>query len=381
MEAIPPMEKSSFIPKILVVDDQEKNLYSMNAILKSLNAQIHLAYSGREALAQIIRHEYAVILLDVQMPDIDGYDTAKIIRANHGSRTTPIIFVTANSITKSNIDKGYESGAVEYLCKPIESKILLSKVQIFLDIYNEKHEKERLNQLLNHKNAELMEFTRIVSHDLKEPLRGILFNIGLLSQTLEQKLNQEEQEQLDRIRYLATHLQELITSLLNYSHVGHSNESFKNISISDVITSLTLSLQMLIVEKNAIIDINPDLPSVYGNRAQIEELFRNFITNALKYNTSDSPKIEIGFEMSKRKTPVYYVKDNGIGIPDKHKNKVFKIFTHLHPKGKYGEGTGIGLSIVRKIIDLHQGSVWVDSREGQGSTFYFTIGENSGRVS
>lgn len=362
-------------PKILIVDDQEKNLFSINAILKSLDAEIHLAHSGKEALSRVIRNDYAVILMDVQMPEINGYDTAKIIRANYNSANTPIIFITANSKTHDNIMQGYESGGVEYLCKPIDSKILISKIKIFLDMHREKLLKNRLNEELQKNNEYLKDFARIVSHDLKQPLRGIGYISEALIEDYGDHLDKEGIKKIGRIGTLSNKLQNLLSSLLQYTQIDYSHVTNEEVYTKKLIEDILETLSPTISKKRAQIKISQTIANFFGNKVLIGEVFHNLITNGLKYNDSSPPVIEIGSEMNKQNQPVFYVKDNGIGIPEEMQECIFKIFKRLHAEKDYEGGMGAGLSIVKKIIDNHKGSIWLDSKEGQGTTVYFTIGD------
>lgn len=368
-------ESIAIRPKILVVDDQEKNLFSMNTILKSVDVEVHLAQSGREAISKILRNDYALILLDVQMPEIDGFDTAQLIRSNEESSNTPIIFVTAYYSDKSNVQKGYDAGGVEYMCKPIDSQILLSKVKIFLDLYLEKHRTEVLNHELAESNQQLLEFARIASHDLKEPLRGIISNAELLQMDMDEKLTETDNGKLDKIINLGERLQGLISSLFQYSQIGQVNAGKIEIDVNVLVDEIVESLHKLLEEKNAKVTVEPNMPSIIENRTKVGEIFRNLISNALKYNESDPAVIEVGCRLSKQNIPEYFVRDNGIGISEKHQEKIFHIFRRLHGEGKYGGGTGAGLSIVKRTVEMCGGRIWLESKEGEGSTFYFTLAE------
>lgn len=221
-------------------------------------------------------------------------------------------------------------------------------------------------------NAELDQFTSVVSHDLKEPLRGIGFYADFLQEDLQAELDAESREHLEGIKQLADKASTLISELYEYSRVGRVELSFAEVNMEDVVASARSRLQGLF-ERNAVtLKVATALPSVYCDRVRIAEVFVNLMSNAAKYSNQEQRLVEVGAD-TRSEVPVFYVKDNGIGIAEHARARIFRMFARLHSEQDYGGGTGVGLSIAKRIVDRHGGRIWVDSQPGQGSTFYFTL--------
>jgi PAS domain S-box-containing protein len=241
-------------------------------------------------------------------------------------------------------------------------------------------ELSRLNLDLEARAAELLEsnkelerFAYVASHDLQEPLRMVSSFLHLLEKKLEGTLDESARQYIHYAVDGSERMKKLIQDLLAYSRVGNSKDAVVAVDTNEVVNIVRSLQDLRIRESNATI-IVPKLPVIMGVPALIQQLFQNLIGNALKYNTAAKPVIEIGCE-DKQSVWQFYVRDNGIGIDPKFFSKIFVIFQRLHNKTEYS-GTGIGLAICKKIIDLHGGSIWLDSTPGQGSTFHFTIPKN-----
>ena len=238
--------------------------------------------------------------------------------------------------------------------------------------------KERTQQLaeandaLARINKELDDFTYIVSHDLKEPLRGVKAFTKLLIEDYSKNLDKEGKEYLDTISDSSTRMTRLIEDLLNLSRIGRIKNIEPGIDINEVLSDVKKNLVYALEEKKAELILKSGFPKVTCDRIRISEVFSNLVSNAIKYTKKDTrPVIEMGWS-DKKDSYEFYVKDNGIGIEKQYYDKVFQIFQRLHAKGEY-EGTGAGLTIVKKIVENHGGRIWVESEVGAGSTFYFTL--------
>ena len=250
-----------------------------------------------------------------------------------------------------------------------------------LEIVERQHVQEELQRYstaLERSNQELDDFAYIASHDLKEPVRGINNYALFLREDHASQLDPEAQSKIQTIQRLTRHMEDLIESLLYYSRVGRAElsvqETDQNVILRDIIDSLHVSLQ----ERGVEVRIPQTLPTIRCDRVRVGEVFRNLITNAMKYNDKAEKWIEIGFDQSVpgkegQTETVFHVRDNGIGILDKHRQAVFRIFKRLHGRTEFGGGTGAGLTIVKKIIERHGGRIWIESTVGQGSTFFFTL--------
>lgn len=231
---------------------------------------------------------------------------------------------------------------------------------------------KKQNEQLTHANNDLKQFAYVVGHDLKEPLRMIKSFSKVLAQHYSDKLDDDGIAAINFLDEGAERIESMLGDLLHYARVGirEDSEHIEWISLNDVLDTVKHNLAQRINENNARINYS-GLPMMYTSRSQMVQLFQNLIANAIKFRSEDEPLIEIeakileqGYEFS--------VSDNGIGIPEEHAERIFKIFQRLHSRDKY-EGTGIGLAICQKIVQRHNGSIWVESEVGQGTTFYFTL--------
>lgn len=231
----------------------------------------------------------------------------------------------------------------------------------------------QLNIELERSNNELDAFAYIASHDLKEPLRGIHNYSNFLIEDYGETINEEGKNKLKTLIRLTQRMEDLIDSLLHFSRLGRVDLSMQETDLNDLVHRSLDLLSARIEEIHIDIQIPRPLPTIYCDRVQLGEVFNNLIANSIKYNDKAEKWIEIGYIDEPPLPITFYVRDNGIGIRDKHFEAIFRIFKRLHGPTKYGGGTGAGLTIAKKIVERHGGKIWVDSTYGQGSTFYFTL--------
>jgi light-regulated signal transduction histidine kinase (bacteriophytochrome) len=232
---------------------------------------------------------------------------------------------------------------------------------------------------------ELDDFTYAASHDLKEPLRGISSFAGFLYEDYKDTLPEDGREKLETLITLSARLDRLITSMLEYSRVGRSAFEPAVYPLDEVLAEARASLELTLRERNAEIKTRGELPAVYCDTVRMQQVLYNLISNAVKYNQNKAIIVEIGTADKSGLSPdsapleqlddtdtIVYVKDNGIGIDPQYSDHVFRMFKRLHPRSEY-EGSGIGLAMVRKIIEIHGGRIWFESEPGHGTTFYFSL--------
>jgi PAS domain S-box-containing protein len=264
---------------------------------------------------------------------------------------------------------------------------------MFTDITERKHAAEELRRYKDHleiivqertaelkaavenlerSNRDLDEFAYIASHDLKEPLRGIHNYVSFLKEDYGGLLDEEGRSYLERMQRLAERLTNLIDGLLAYSRLSSRPLPMEAVDVEAVLDGVATDLEGSLASRCVELRRVGRLPSVTGNAERIGEIFQNLIDNAAKYNDKVEKWVETGCDAS-GPAPVFYVRDNGIGIPEQHRESIFRIFKRLHEQSKYGGGTGVGLTIVKKIVERHGGSIWLESTPGEGAVFYFTL--------
>ena len=274
---------------------------------------------------------------------------------------------------------------IELSITDIKNHSLTEYMLVIRDL-TERVEKEKQLQAANQElqliNGELNDFTYIASHDLREPLRGIQIHSQAVLKNLPAELDEKTGRKLSRINELAERMQQLVTDLLQYSRLNRMKVEGSAQSIENIVAEVLSSIELLRDERNVEVAVESKLPDSVGDKAYLTSVFMNLITNAIKYNDKNIPRIRIGHVAEKYKddeirTGVYYVADNGVGIEPEFQQEVFKIFKRLHSEAEFGYGTGAGLTFASKIIEQHGGIIWVESIPGEGSTFYFTLAGES----
>lgn len=235
-------------------------------------------------------------------------------------------------------------------------------------------EKRLYTSALERSNQELDDFAYIASHDLKEPLRGLSNNAMFLREDYAEKLDETANKRLKRMVYLCERMEQLVNDLLYFSRLGRQELAVQETNLNEVIHDIESMMEATLHESNAVIYIPEKLPTLICDFPRITEVFRNLITNAVKYNDKPEKRVEIGY-LQQNAERIFYVKDNGIGIATEFYNDVFRIFKRLNNEDDSRKGTGVGLTFVKKIIERHNGRIWLESELGVGTTFYFTLRE------
>lgn len=392
----------------------------MKTLLQLHAYDVDTASSGEEALKKILRNEYALIILDVQMPDMDGYEVAEAITGYSKTKNTPVIFLSAVNINKGFITKGYASGGVDYITKPFDPDLLLLKVKTFCRLYEQTKELKQIQEALREEierrkkaqkaledanllledkvaertkellqtnkeletsNAELQQYASVASHDLQEPLRKIIIFTHIIWEKFLPN-HSEAESYIRKVISSSERMRALIDDLLNYSKLS-VNSYFTWADLQAVLSETLIDLELPIQEKGAEIIMN-NLPSAEVIPGQIRQVFQNVIGNALKFSKEGvKPQIRIWSDLTQEKSfdsPAHpdgmylriYISDNGIGFNEVFLGKIFTLFQRLHGRSEY-EGTGIGLAIVRKIIEKHNGLITAKSKENEGATFMIVL--------
>jgi two-component system, sensor histidine kinase and response regulator len=363
---------------ILLVDDHPEGLLALKALLDHPRYNLVTARSGHEALARLLDNEFAVILLDVQMPDMDGFETASLIKRNDRTRDLPIIFVTAISSEDRYVFRGYQCGAVDYIVKPFDPYVLKAKVAVFVSLYEKNLQIRRQAEDLKRQslelyaiNQELEAFSYSVSHDLRAPLRSIDGFSQALVEDCEKSLETQGKEYVQRIRGACQRMADLIDDLLALSRLSRAPMAYGEVSLTEMALAIAAEFQKAEPHRAVEVVVAPDLRAD-GDGRLLQVALHNLLSNAWKFTGKrDRARIEFGrFEAGGE--PVFFVRDNGTGFDTAYAHKLFAPFQRLHDAKEF-PGTGIGLAIVQRVIRRHGGRVWAESHGDQGAAFYFTV--------
>jgi two-component system sensor histidine kinase/response regulator len=357
--------------RILVVDDRPENLLATRALLKPLGAEIITAESGEAALEHVLNGDFALVLLDVQMPGMDGFETARLMKTRPNMQNVPIIFVTAISKEDHYASEAAELGAVDYVFKPINSDILKSKVKVYLDIFRQREQILQLNAVLRQSNEELERFAYVCSHDMQEPVRMMNTYAGFLAEDAMDQLDAAARDYVRYIRENAVRMQKMIRDILAFSRVGREEIRFESVDCQAILQEVLEEFADIAAKKGAHIEATA-LPTVETSPTLVRILLQNLVGNALKFQDGKTPP---RIDISARQEGAMWrfdVKDNGIGIDPAFSGRIFTIFQRLHREDDF-PGTGIGLSTCRKFTRLCGGDVTFVSKPGEGSTFTFTL--------
>ena len=380
------------IATILIIDDNPANIFALEKLLERPGRAFINATNGKDGLKIALNNEIDLVVLDVQMPEMDGFEVAKILKSNKKTKDVPIMFASAEKKERHFIMKGFEEGAIDYLSKPLDPEVTRAKVSVLLKIQLQKkelieknHSLEQADNQIKHLNSvlqknlvqlemankELESFSYSVSHDLRAPLRSVIGYAQILKEDYNTALDDEGMRLTNIIIDNGKRMGQLIDDLLDFSRLGRIKISPGTVNMHELVRSV---LNELIPQENGrmvninLLDLKP--AKVDGNL--FRQVWTNLVSNALKYSQKkETTEIEIGC-YAEKKAFCYYVKDNGSGFDMQYVTKLFGVFQRLHKMDEF-EGTGVGLALVKRIVTRHGGSVWAEGKLGEGATFYFTL--------
>jgi len=364
---------------ILIVDDTPENLISLKKVLVAHDFEVDTASSGDEALKKVLKNEYVLIILDVQMPGMDGFEVAEAISGYSKAKETAIIFLSAASTESRFITKGYSSGGLDYITKPVDMDILLLKVKTFYRIYEQSRklievQKALLHEIEIRKIAENKkdEFISIASHELKTPLTSVKGYVQLLERSIDKGDIPTVKRHLVKAQLQLEKLNGLIADLLDISKIESGKLKFntKLFQVDDMLDNVLEIFHQSNPDFKILKKGNIPVP-IFGDEMRIEQVIINFLTNAIKY----APGTEEAWLTAEIRGDQVYVgvRDFGIGIDAAQQESVFDKFFRVEETAIQFQGLGIGLYISAEIIRRHGGQVGVNSKLGEGSEFYFTI--------
>jgi signal transduction histidine kinase len=368
-------------PSVLIVDDVEANLLALEAQLAVLDCTLVRASSGNDALRQLLKRKFAVMLLDVQMPDMDGFEVARHARQNPDTRDVPIVFVTAMNESEEHVERGYDTGAFDFLFKPVNPHVLRSKVRVFLDLFLNQ---QRLNDEIDAHRKTLIELERLsrfksqflanMSHELRTPLNAIIgFSEVLSDGEGDQALTPLQKEHIGYVLESGHHLLHLINDVLDLSKIeaGRIELQREWIPPKVLIDSVGDVGRPLAMKQGVDLEVDDAAACrpVFVDPVRIKQVLINLVSNAIKF-TPQGGRVRVTTSDEQDRLAIA-VQDTGIGIGAEDLPRLFREFERIESKtaGPKPEGTGLGLALTRRLVELHGGVVHVESEAGKGSTF------------
>jgi len=382
--------------KILIVDDRKENLFALKQTLNEVDVDIITATSGQESLKSTLHHDFALIILDVQMPEMDGYELAELLRGKKETQKIPIIFLSAVHTSSFSLFKGYRTGAVDFLTKPVEPQIIVNKVKSFVSLDQQKHELKAAYDKLQTAQSQLIQSSKMsalgematgAAHELNQPLQIISISAETIrmrtdKRTLTDKDWEKIELRLDTIQQMVERASGITNHLRNFG-TEERKTHYRAVNIRSAIDQSFLllraefhSLAIEIVIQESDSENTSETPlsesslQVYGNAFQIGQVLGNLLLNA-RDALKDAPVKKVTIRsFQKDNHAVIEVEDTGKGIDPEDLDKIFNPFFTTK---KTGVGIGLGLSVSHTIIQNHQGKLSVSSTEGSGTTFHITI--------
>ncbi len=356
---------------ILIVDDIPTNLQVLFDYLRGAGFKVWVAEDGPSAIQQVAYAKPDIILLDVIMPGLDGFETCRRLKANRETKEIPVIFMTALSDTVDKV-KGFELGAVDYITKPLQHEEVLARITTHLTI---RHLQQSLREQISERDkliAELDAFAHTVAHDLRGPV-GIITNyIDLFQAEWHTMSGTERDESLQAISRLGNKALNIIEELLLLASVRNGKAHLAPLNMAEIVAEVEQRLAYMITEHRAKIIGPAQWPTALGYAPWVEEVWANYLSNAIKYG-GRPPQVKLGATIQEDGMVRFWVHDNGPGLEPTEQQRLFTPFTRLNQVR--AEGHGLGLSIVQRVVDKLGGQVAIESQgiPGQGSTFSFTL--------
>ena len=370
------------LARVLMVDDRADNLLALEAVLDPLDAELVRAGSGEEALRALLTGDFAVIILDVQMPGMDGFETAQLIKAREKTRNVPIIFLTAISGEAEHHLQGYRSGAVDYVYKPFSPEALRAKVAIFLELWRQGNlldrqrvalaeqlrEVERLNGELERSNAALERLASAAAAEIQQPLDNVAGLLDLLVARHGAALDDEGGLLMSRAEANVTQIRDRVTSLLEYARASGDGFHLEPVALDDVVDEAA-GARAGALESADVRVVTGALPDVRGDRAQLVKLFGLLLDNAILHGGVRPLTVRVEAETGPALVTVT-VSNDGVPVPAELRPRLFTLL----PLGGDGAGSTVpaGLAVARRIVEGHGGVIWCRPADA-GTCFSFTL--------
>jgi two-component system, sensor histidine kinase and response regulator len=372
--------------KILVIDDTPSNLSILYRFLEQEGFEVRLAAEGTAALALVEKQAPDLILLDIMMPGMDGFEVCRRLKNDPATRAIPVLFMTSLNSTADKV-KGLGLGAQDYITKPFQQIEVLARIRIHLELYHlqaelrarnrtledEISERRRIESALEQRNDELDAFARTVAHDLKNPVSSVIGLTRLIRKQLNGATFTNQAKvlrNLDLLGQAGEQAYTIIDALLTLARTAREDVELRPLDMGEIVTRVLERLEGQLHQSGAAIELPPHWPNARGHAPWVEEIWFNYLHNALKYGGTP-PRLALSAKPVDSGKIRFEVRDNGAGLDVEACLKLFQPFVRLHHER--GEGHGLGLTIVRQISEKLGGSAGVDSAPGEGSRFYFIL--------
>lgn len=365
---------------ILIVDDKPENLIALQKTLEPRGFEIDTAGSGEEALKKVLKQTYDLIILDVQMPGMDGFEVAEAVGGYSKTSNIPIIFLSAVNVSKEFIEKGYASGGKDYLVKPFDIDILVLKIKTFVKLHEQNvalhhFQHTLLEEIEQRKHAESKkdEFISIASHELNTPLTSVKGYLQLAEKTLKQGKYDRSEMFISQSKKQVEKLNRLVGDLLDSTKIasGGLTFAFKDFDFDQFVDNTVDSIRQSYPTKQ-ISCSGRSQRLVNGDESRLEQVLSNYLTNAIKY-APDSDQVYVEVAALPDGQVEVRVRDLGVGISEEKQQHIFDKFYRVEENAIRFQGLGMGLFICAEILRKHWGTYGVQSEVGKGSTFYFRL--------
>ncbi|MES2596122.1 MAG: response regulator [Verrucomicrobiota bacterium] len=359
--------------KFLLVDDLETNLQALSALLKRDGLDLYTARSGPEALELLLVHDFALALLDVQMPGMNGFELAEVMRSTERTRKVPIIFLTAGTVDSQYRIRGYDKGAVDFLAKPIEATILLNKATTFFELAHQRQELARMNSKLAEADRRKDEFLAMLAHELRNPLAPLRNSTEILLSGTASSSDREQAQSI--VTRQIDNMARMIDDLLDVSRITEGKIELRKqaVTLESILTAATTLVSADCSKRQQGLHVSLPEEPVYldADPTRLEQIFGNLLTNASKY-AGEGCRIDLKAERSGSEVVVRVI-DNGAGIDPELLPRIFDLFVQAsRTLDRQHGGLGIGLTLVRRLVNLHGGSIKAHS-EGLGKGTEFAV--------
>jgi two-component system, sensor histidine kinase and response regulator len=357
-------------PKVILnVDDYPPARYARTRLLANAGFTVREAATGQEALQAVARDHPHLVVLDVNLPDIDGLAVCQRIKGNPSTASTLVLHLSASAVTDQSRASGLENGADSYLTEPVAPEVLIATIRALIRARS-------AEDALRRSNDELQHFALTIAHELNEPLRTINSYVQLLANRHGEGLGADALEYIRFTQDAAVRMRRFIDELLSYSQIARGGgDRHDLVSMDHVLATALHNLVEAVGASGAEVTSEP-LPPVIGSEGKLVHVLQNLIGNAIKYRRDEPPRVHVAAAVSEE-CAVFSVRDNGQGIEPQYLEEIFGMFKRLH--GREYSGSGIGLALSKRVVEQHGGRMWAESEVGAGSVFFFTLPAAPGR--